>query len=38
MEDMTGKFAEAKEGAKNATQNGKAKVDEFRRDVKSSIG
>ncbi len=38
MEDMTGKFAEVKEGTKYAAQNGKAKVDEFRKDVKSSIG
>ncbi|HWY13339.1 MAG TPA: YtxH domain-containing protein [Bacteroidia bacterium] len=38
MNDMTNKFGEVKEEAKIIAQNGKAKIDEFKKDAKNAIG
>ncbi len=38
MEGMVGKFAATKDEVKSMVQNGKSKVDEFKKDVKSSMG
>jgi hypothetical protein len=38
MEGMVGKFADAKDEVKGMVQNGKAKTEEFKKDVKSSMG
>lgn len=38
MEGLVGKFTDAKDDAKGLVQNGKAKADEYKKDVKSSMG
>ena len=38
MSSMTEKFEDAKTESKGMIQNGKAKVDEFKKDVKTSMG
>jgi gas vesicle protein len=35
---MTDKYEEVKSDAKNVAQNGKAKVDEFKKEAKHSLG
>jgi gas vesicle protein len=38
MEGMVGKFTDAKDEVKSMVQNGKAKGEDFKKDVKSSMG
>ncbi len=38
VSNLTDKFEDAKSESKGMLQNGKAKVDEFKKDVKTSMG